>query len=37
MPTATFKEWNLSALEKAFGIRQVWQFDLLEAWGGNAL
>lgn len=32
MPTATFKEWNLSALEKAFGIRQVWQSDLLDAW-----
>jgi hypothetical protein len=33
MPTATFKEWNLSALEKAFGLKQVWQSDLLDAWG----
>lgn len=32
MPTATFKEWNLSALEKAFGLKQIWQSDLLDAW-----
>jgi len=32
MPTATFKEWNLSALEKAFGLKQIWQSNLLDAW-----
>lgn len=32
MQTATFKEWNLSALEKAFGLKQVWQSNLLDAW-----
>ncbi len=32
MPTATFKEWSLSALEKAFGLKQIWQSDLLDAW-----
>lgn len=32
MQTATFKEWNLTALEKAFGLKQVWQSDLLDAW-----
>lgn len=32
MQTATFKEWTLTALEKAFGLKQVWQSDLLDAW-----
>jgi hypothetical protein len=32
MPTATFKEWNLSALDKAFGLKQVWESDLLKTW-----
>ena len=32
MPTATFKEWNLSALEKAFNLKQIWESDLLNAW-----
>ena len=32
MPTATFKEWNLSALDKAFGLKQIWQSDLLTQW-----
>lgn len=32
MKTATFKEWNLSALDKTFDLKQVWQSDLLDAW-----
>lgn len=32
MQTATFKQWNLSALEKAFDLKQVWQSGLLDAW-----
>lgn len=32
MKTGTFKEWNLSALDKAFDLKQVWQSDLLSAW-----
>jgi hypothetical protein len=32
MQTATFKDWNLTALEKAFDLKQVWQLDLLDAW-----
>jgi hypothetical protein len=32
MKTATFEEWNLSALDKAFGLKQIWQSDLLAVW-----
>lgn len=32
MQTATFKQWNLTDLEKAFGLKQVWQSDLLNVW-----
>jgi len=32
MPTATFKDWTLTTLEKAFDLKQVWQSDLLDTW-----
>jgi hypothetical protein len=32
MPTATFKDWTLNRLDKAFGLQQVWQSDLLDQW-----
>ncbi len=32
MQTATFKDWTLTALDNAFGLKQIWQSDLLDAW-----
>ena len=32
MKTATFKEWDLTKLDKAFGLRQVWDCELLKNW-----
>ena len=32
MPTATFKDWSLTTVEKTFGLTQVWQSDLLDTW-----
>jgi hypothetical protein len=32
MQTVTFKEWSLNRLDKAFGLKQVWQSDLLDEW-----
>ncbi len=34
MQTATFKEWTLTKLEKAFGIKQIYDknYDLLKKW-----
>lgn len=35
MKTATFKEWDLDGLDEAFGLKQVWQSELLDAWEQN--
>jgi hypothetical protein len=32
MKIATFKEWDLDRLEEAFGLKQVWQSDLINHW-----
>jgi hypothetical protein len=32
MKQATFKNWNLDELDKAFGLKQVWKSDLMTAW-----
>src|SRR5574343_608172 len=32
MQTATFKDWTLNRLDKAFGLKQVWQSDLIDQW-----
>lgn len=32
MKQATFKDWTLTALEKAFGLKQVWQSELMDNW-----
>lgn len=32
MKTATFKEWTLTTLDKAFGLRQVWECALMDKW-----
>jgi hypothetical protein len=32
MKQATFKNWNLDQLDKAFGLKQVWKSDLMAAW-----
>lgn len=32
MKTATFKDWDLDKLDKAFGLSQIWQSELLEQW-----
>jgi hypothetical protein len=35
MKTATFKEWDLDGLDEAFGLKQIWQSDLLVQWESN--
>lgn len=35
MKTATFKEWTLTSLDKALGLKQIWQSDLLSEWENN--
>lgn len=32
MTKATFKEWTLTKLEKAFGIKQVWESAIMQEW-----
>jgi hypothetical protein len=32
MKKATFKDWTLTALDKAFGLKQIWESDLLTQW-----
>ncbi len=32
MQTVTFKDWTLNRLDKAFGLKQIWQSDLLAPW-----
>lgn len=32
MKTATFKDWDLDKLDKAFGLNQIWQSELLAQW-----
>jgi hypothetical protein len=32
MKTATFKEWTLTTLDKAFGLRQIWECTLIDKW-----
>ncbi|MDM8558264.1 hypothetical protein [Candidatus Parabeggiatoa sp. HSG14] len=32
MKTATFKEWTLTTLDKAFGLRQIWECSLMDKW-----
>jgi len=32
MQKATFKDWTLTTLEDAVGIKQIWQSELLEQW-----
>jgi hypothetical protein len=37
MKTATFKEWTLTTLDKAFGIRQIWESSLMKDWENQAI
>jgi len=32
MKQATFKDWTLTSLDKAFGLKQVWQSKLMDDW-----
>lgn len=32
MKIATFKEWDLTKLDKAFGLTQIWECELLSNW-----
>lgn len=32
MQKATFKDWDLDQLDKAFGLKQIWESDLLAQW-----
>jgi len=32
MKKATFKDWTLTSLDKAFGLKQIWQSDLMDHW-----
>ncbi len=32
MKTATFKEWTLTTLDKAFGLCQIWECALMDNW-----
>ncbi len=32
MKQATFKDWDLDRLDEAFGLKQVWESDLLAQW-----
>ena len=35
MKKTTFKDWDLDQLDKAFGLKQIWQSDLLNQWENN--
>ncbi|CAK0763500.1 conserved hypothetical protein [Gammaproteobacteria bacterium] len=37
MKTASFKEWTLTTLDKAFALQQIWQCPLMDCWEQNAL
>ena len=37
MKTATFKEWTLTKLDKAFGLRQIWECTLMEQWKNSEI
>ena len=32
MKTATFKQWTLTELDKAFGLKQIWECELMAQW-----
>ncbi len=32
MKQATFKDWTLTRLDQAFGLKQIWQSDLMNHW-----
>lgn len=32
MKTAVFKDWDLTGLDEAFGLEQIWESELLENW-----
>ena len=32
MKKATFKDWDLDQLDEAFGLKQIWESDLLNKW-----
>ncbi len=32
MQTVTFKNWTLTELDSTFGLKQIWQSDLLDKW-----
>ena len=32
MKTATFKQWTLTELDKAFGLKQIWECQLMAQW-----
>lgn len=36
MKTANFKDWTLTALDKAFGLRQIWTCPLMDQWESEA-
>jgi len=35
MKPLTFKDWTLTGLEDTFGLKQIWQSDLLQQWENN--
>ncbi|MCB1194061.1 MAG: hypothetical protein H7A23_11975 [Leptospiraceae bacterium] len=35
MKTITFREWTLTTLDDTFGLRQIWECDLLQQWENN--
>lgn len=35
MKKATFKDWTLTTLDKAFDLTQIWECDLLQHWENN--
>jgi len=37
MKTATFKEWTLTKLDKAFGLHQIWECSLMKKWEDQAI
>ncbi|HDN26124.1 MAG TPA: hypothetical protein ENG03_03330 [Thioploca sp.] len=37
MKTATFKEWTLTTLDKAFGLRQIWACPLMDKWANREI
>jgi hypothetical protein len=32
MKNSTFKDWTLTTLEDAFGLKKIWECDLLQQW-----